>query len=144
MSEDSKLQPSSDSCSISVINVFKKGQKLLQMQLSENMWDKLSCWPPQGHWRRRRRKSRCWRDSPAACGEEHGEVGSPWSSRVEGYPPAAPWPPHTGAAGWPKEVVTLWEACPEAGFWQDMWIHGERIPHWSRCQDLWPCRASCS
>lgn len=113
MSEDSKSKPSSDSCSISVINVFKKGQKLLQMQLSENMWDKLSCWPPQGHWRRKR-KSRCWRDSLAAYGEEHGEAGSPWSSRVEGYPPAAPGPPHTRAAGWPKEAVTLWEAYPEA------------------------------
>ena len=28
--------------------------------------------------------------------------------------------------------MTLWETCTGAGSWQDLWICGERSPHWSR------------
>jgi len=34
--------------------------------------------------------------------------------------------------GCPKGAVTLQRACAGAGSWQDLWIHGERSPHWSR------------
>jgi len=68
------------------------------------MWEKQLC-RHQGQWRRRGR--RCSRhrsrDSPAACGEDHGEAscppaadGGPWWSR---YPPAAREGSHAGAGG---------------------------------------------
>ncbi|OPJ75326.1 hypothetical protein AV530_007828 [Patagioenas fasciata monilis] len=31
-----------------------------------------------------------------------------------------------------KDAVTMCEANIGAGFWQDLWTHGERSPHWSR------------
>ncbi|GAB0182020.1 hypothetical protein GRJ2_000667300 [Grus japonensis] len=31
-----------------------------------------------------------------------------------------------------EENVTSWEAHAGAGSWQDLWLHGERSPRWSR------------
>ncbi|CAN0004364.1 unnamed protein product, partial [Bubo scandiacus] len=39
------------------------------------------------------------------------------------------------AGGCLKEAVTPWEARAGAGSWQDLWPHGEKIPHWSRFAD---------
>lgn len=50
---------------------------------------------------------------------------------MERYPPTAPGGPHTRTAGWPKEAVTQWEACPEAGSWQDVdsWREKHALEH---------------
>ncbi|GAB0183826.1 EH domain-containing protein 4 [Grus japonensis] len=45
----------------------------------------------------------------------------------------SPWKtPHQSRWMHLKEAVTLWEAHAGAGFWQDLWPHGERSPRWSR------------
>jgi len=84
-----------------------------------------------------RRCSRCRsRDSPAACGADHGGAGCvpaayggpPWSVS----PPAARAGPHAGASACLKEAVTLRRAHARAGSWQDQWTHGERSPCCSR------------
>jgi len=46
--------------------------------------------------------------------------------------PSCPRRSMTEPGGCQKEAVTLWKAHAGAGFWQDLWTHGERIPHWSR------------
>jgi len=68
-------------------------------------------------------------DFPAGHGEDYGEAGNPpaahgcpqWSR----YPPATHRGRHTRAGGCPKEAVASWEACNEAGSWQDLQTRGE-------------------
>ena len=80
--------------------------------------------------------SRCWSGgTPAAHGEEHGEVGcapaahgGPWWSS---YPPAARGGPYPRADGHPKEAVTPQRAHIGAGSWQDLWACGQTTSHWS-------------
>lgn len=122
MSEDSKSKPNSDSCSTSVIIYLIRDKSYYKCS-----WIRIC-------------ETNCPAD-PKASEEEGGSTEvlkrfpcslwrrlwwgrlspcSPWSSGVERYPPAAPGGPHTRAAGWPKVIVTLWEADPEAGSWQDV------------------------
>ena len=58
---------------------------------------------------------------------------SPWRSMVEQISTCSPW----RTACWsrwmhPKEALAVWRPCAGAGSWQDLWLHGERSPGWSR------------
>lgn len=73
---------------------------------------------------RRRKGRRCcsgWgRDSPAAHGADHREAAVPLqpveNSTLE-------------PAGYLKKAVIPRETHPGAGFWQELWPHGEKNPH---------------
>jgi len=134
---NAKAESISDDRSASVMTDLRRKTAIAAGERSENMWEKQLC-RQQGQWRRRgRRCSRHQsRDSPAACGEDHGEAGCPHAAhggpRWTRSPPAALGEPHAGAGGCLKEAVTLWRTCAGAGSCQDLWPCVESIPGWSR------------
>lgn len=88
-------------------------------------------------------KASVWRSCSRRC-----------SRHWERYSSAAPgqtmvrqlWPCSSGRStedsqarpGCLKQTVTPWEANTAAGFWQDLWPHGEKSLHWSRFA-AWTC-----
>lgn len=105
----------SDSFITSGIMYLKRGKNFCATAAGREVWEYVreTVWQTHRTVKKEGKCSKCWSwNTPAVCGKEHGKTGCACAAHGTWWnedPPVACGGPHTGADGYPKEAVTLWE-----------------------------------